>query len=170
MYVYIYICIHIRIYIFIYVYTPCHDKGVGVCGGMEAHGASRRAVECRLHHCRHWCQQCFEHHSLSIVLQRVAVCCSVSQCVEVCCSVLQCSMLASAVFQETPSLLCCSVLQCESIWCVAVQYPLHPHTLPCSTPLSSGRSSVYGHCCSIEILNSQPATQLTIHNGPSADF
>jgi len=39
-------------------------------------------------------------HMKYIVLQCVAVCCSVLQCVAVCCSVLQCVAV------------CCNVLQC----------------------------------------------------------
>jgi len=36
-------------------------------------------------------------HRYVCVLQRVAVCCSVSQCVAVCCSVLQCVAACSSV-------------------------------------------------------------------------
>ena len=51
-----------------------------------------------------------------MLLQCVAVCCSVLQCVEVwfevdlmcCCSVLQCV----AVWSEVDLMCCCSVLQC----------------------------------------------------------
>ena len=43
--------------------------------------------------------------SLEVVLQCVAVCCSVVQCVAVCCSVMQCDAV------------CCSVLQCVAVCC-----------------------------------------------------
>ena len=38
---------------------------------------------------------------MNVVLQCVAVCCSVSQCVAVCCSVLQCVVVCCSVLQST---------------------------------------------------------------------
>jgi len=72
--------------------------------------------------------------SVRIVLQCVAVCCSVVQCVAVCCSVLQCVAVCCSVLQcvaavmsvTCPSLVrsvlqcvagCCSVLQCVAGCC-----------------------------------------------------
>jgi len=51
----------------------------------------------------------------SIVVQCVAVCCSVLQCVAVCCSVSQCVAVFGSVLQCAPG--CCSVLQYSSVWC-----------------------------------------------------
>jgi len=47
-----------------------------------------------------------------LVMNIVAVCCSVLQCVAVCCSVLQCVPV------------CCSVLQRVAVWCTASVEPL----------------------------------------------
>ena len=45
-----------------------------------------------------------------VLLQCVAVCCSVLQCVVVCCSVLQCVSVCHTVLQYV--VVCCSMLQC----------------------------------------------------------
>ena len=67
-----------------------------------------------------WCTGLFSTLQLthiSIVLQFVAVCCSVLQCVAVCCSVLQCVAV------------CCSVLQCVAACCsVLLYHPIETHT------------------------------------------
>jgi len=47
---------------------------------------------------------------LPVLLQCVAVCCSVLQCVAVCCSVLQYVAV------------CCSVLQCVAVCCSVLKY------------------------------------------------
>ena len=55
----------------------------------------------------------------NVLLQCVAVCCSVSQCVAVCHSVLQCVTVCCSVLQCVA--VCCSVLQC-----VAVRFEVDP--------------------------------------------
>ena len=62
---------------------------------------------------------------LFLVLQCVAVCCSVLQCVAECCSVMQCDAVLCSVVQCVAvrcSVLqciaaCCSVLQRDAVWC-----------------------------------------------------
>ena len=49
------------------------------------------------------------------VLQCVAVCCSVLQCVAVCCSVLLCVVVCCSVLPYVA--VCCSVVQCGAAWC-----------------------------------------------------
>jgi len=63
-----------------------------------------------------------------VLLQCVAVCCSVLQCVEVCCSVLQCVALCCSVLQCVAvrrvlqlAAVCCSVLQCVAVCCSVLQ-------------------------------------------------
>ena len=48
-----------------------------------------------------------------LVLQCVAVCCSVLQCVAVCCNVLQCVAVCSHLLECVG--VCCSVLQCAAV-------------------------------------------------------
>ena len=50
-----------------------------------------------------------------IVLQCVAVCCSVLQCVAVWCSVVQCVAVCCS------GTVCCSALQCDAVCCSALQ-------------------------------------------------
>ena len=54
------------------------------------------------------------------VLQCVAVRCSVLQCVAVCCSVLQCAAVCYNVLQRVA--VCCSVLPCIAVATVASTY------------------------------------------------
>jgi len=54
-----------------------------------------------------------------IVLQCVAVCCSVLQCVAVYCIVLQCAAVDCSAFQCAA--VCCSVLQCVAVCCSVLQ-------------------------------------------------
>ena len=72
-----------------------------------------------------------------IVLQCVAVCCSVLQCVAVCCSVLQClthwfKIVMKKLSNNRPLsdhtgsvvlrvAVCCSVLQCVAVCCSVLQ-------------------------------------------------
>jgi len=65
------------------------------------------------------------HRLTFLVLQRVAVSCSVLPWVAVCCSVLQCAAVCCSVLQCAA--VCCSVVQCGAVWsfvlqCVAVRY------------------------------------------------
>jgi len=60
-----------------------------------------------------------------MLLQCVAVCCSVLQCVAVCCNVLQPPGMGVVTSVPSKEVCCCSVLQCVamccSVWqCVAV--------------------------------------------------
>jgi len=59
---------------------------------------------------------CFIRHMkmyirIRVLLQCVAVCCSVLQCAAVCCSVLQCAAVCCSVLQCVA--VCCGVLQCK---------------------------------------------------------
>jgi len=69
-------------------------------------------------------------------LQRVAVCCSVSQCVVVCCSVLQCVAVCCSVLQCVS--VCCSVLRILHLaglfrkWCCSVLHVLQCVAVCCS--------------------------------------
>ena len=54
-----------------------------------------------------------------MVLQCVAVCCSVLQCVAVCCSVLQCVAVCCSALHCVA--VCCSVLQCVAVCCTVLQ-------------------------------------------------
>ena len=69
------------------------------------------------------CQRCarsYLHRLLSGVC--VAACCSVLllQYVAVCCSVLQCVAVCFSVLQYAA--MCCSVLQCAAVCCGVLQY------------------------------------------------
>ena len=55
----------------------------------------------------------------NVLLQCVAVCCSVLQCVAVCCSVLQYVAVCCSVLQCVA--VCCSVLQCVAVCCSVLQ-------------------------------------------------
>ena len=62
---------------------------------------------------------CIMLYVIDVLLQCVAVCCSVLQCIAVCCSVLQCVAVCCSVLQCVA--VCCSVLQCVAVCCSVLQ-------------------------------------------------
>ena len=94
-------------------------------------------------------QQQLDHHRqveilngkrLMVVLQCVAVCCSVLQCVAVCCSVLQrvavnymcvcCSVVCHVKGRRLMLVLQCVAVCCSVLQCVAVRFCLMRSLLP----------------------------------------
>jgi len=96
-------------------------------------------------------------HSTHLVLQSVAVCCSVLQCVAVCCSVLQCVAVCCSVLQCVAE--CCSVLQrvqrssatlytFSATWNVAhIEY----NSLECNALLRQHTAEDMAHCDTLHI-------------------
>jgi len=78
--------------------------------------------------CNYWCElQIVAQDGRDVVLQCVAVCCSMLQCVVVCCSVLQCRLAASIGMSSklrprTEGVWCCSTLQYVAVCCSTLQY------------------------------------------------
>ena len=64
------------------------------------------------------CVYLLSSRSIIVVLQCVAVCCSVLQCVAVCCSVLRCVAMCCSVLQRVA--VCHSALQCVAACCTFV--------------------------------------------------
>jgi len=67
-----------------------------------------------------------------LVLQCVAVCCSVLQCIAIFCSVLQCVAVCCSASQCVS--VCCSVYKCVAVWC----YVLQRVAVWCCSQLPSG--------------------------------
>ena len=65
-----------------------------------------------------WQEERSEEVSPAVVLQCVAMRCSVLQCVAVCCSVLECIAMCCSVL--LCAAVCCSVLQCVAVRCSAL--------------------------------------------------
>ena len=116
------------------------------------------ALQCVASTLRVCCSACVGrvHRTRGVVLQRVAVCCSVLQCVAVCCSVLQCEenvsvrcvlcgvsvlILATSDARCCVS-VCCSVLQCCAVCCSAMQ----------SVAVYAGRESVVLCVCCVWVV------------------
>jgi len=81
--------------------------------------------------------------SIRMLLQCVAVCCSVLHCVAVCCSVLQC------VFRVYP--LLCSIrmlLQCVAVCCSMLQCVFRVYPLLCSIRMLLQCVAAFVCCCS----------------------
>jgi len=140
---------------------------------------SLRNVTFQARNCCHPRAQAPRRHG--VLLQCVAVCCSVLQCVEVCCSVLQCPL--EIAVNLTPghlgnTMCCCNVLQCASVGCSTLQCvavskiavllaPRHPGNTVCCcsvlqhvavSPAHSG-AVLIGHACFADALHLRSAAR-----------
>ena len=89
--------------------------------------------------------------SVHVVLQCVAVCCSVLQCVEVCCRMSVHHVVFHMWIQyQIPCMLCCNVLQCVVGWCSVLRCV----AMCCSVSVHHVDFRIWFRACCVTVRNS----------------